>query len=1131
MNTLKQWIAVWFAASAAFAARWRNAVPIVVRERFRHRRMLITLAITFTATFVAAATFRAEWLDYQGAGCTRTLGEAQTYEVVRDQAVRTRRSEHARLIMEHDGRVTEARRLLDRARTLRATRPVAREREAALLTIGAQLQFALARTIVPVLDFSDPNAAVLAAEDQLSGRARADLRETLLRKQCPRLTETHGSITPESFVDDLRQDIGAIQEVSHKDSLVALAFVFVLAFLTMSDYGRGRWSAVPATVAILAFVATVLYSVVTVDRTLIWMYFAAIAFYISTLLYILGAMVRRKLRATGGPAPRGPAQRPKSERLSFFVGLLVVATVLNAAAGTLYSSVKGNSNVDFADARFLELHALRRSTAFEDRAYATIDGMRRLREANLGLAAMTRLAGPSQGTVGRDGSLLWERDAIKWQSAMDLLLAPSSSGSQSDMLTPTLKTVAEGEYGPYEDPSFPIRFYVDRTIKMPAVLFAERDAQSERSVIAERLAIFIVGGLASFAIAVYLASEGLRVRSGASPDRRSAESYVLAKFGRAYLGIAVALDILAIAGYTHVRQPYDDVIMPVNCAASGENLTAPRDVAAALCFAAGEAAAKLHDNETAAILYGEAADLRPGFAVAHYLGVLTSIGNPPRPSLKGTVTAERQVMDDLELLGRKAAEPIIDNIGYHEFLLALETGDETMLTKSRDDTETAAKLDPKDPTLRYRRAVASLAYAWHALGRTTRGKPSPAEIDDAAEQAKGLYDDAKIAIGTKPSIASSPDDRPPSGTAGTTADRDRIAAAGALSDLELLRSQCAVILGGVDATACNATIDDFKEKVVAMTWVAHAPASSSVATWRSSPAVIVTPGGVGWSTEARRGSPRARGILVIVVASSTGSGNTYQIVPELSERVDPAALFRRSGSLSAYRSLLARSNYNNCLQTENVLATDSDRTKPSYAVEFYLNGKRFVKGKVAIPLRAEHFRAAAFREPGVAMCFPLKWQRRRLEPGSLSGSYRDEESGRGAMVHAFFDGHEARDKRVPQQFIKHALEQTLQSLGRITLAETRLSSPRKACERYVDGEWTEPHLEYEVRKAVAGGGSFSILTVVVKAWRMPDGLDVIGVVWQPTGRGDELSCSVLSSMTSIDRDVAIGGQNGRGPAL
>ncbi|MEA2688656.1 MAG: hypothetical protein QOD51_1263, partial [Candidatus Eremiobacteraeota bacterium] len=205
--------------------------------------------------------------------------------------------------------------------------------------------------------------------------------------------------------------------------------------------------------------------------------------------------------------------------------------------------------------------------------------------------------------------------------------------------------------------------------------------------------------------------------------------------------------------------------------------------------------------------------------------------------------------------------------------------------------------------------------------------------------------------------------------------------------------------------------------------------------------------------------------------------------------------------ISGYRSFLIRTQYTGCLSLDQ-----------QYRVEFYIDG-RSVNPGYAPPVAGERFQAAAFREPGAAMCFPETWQRLQVDPGMLQGGYHAPDDRRGVMVHAFFDGRPPPPKGPPvrSETIRVAVNRTLRTLRMPPLNETSVAKPNAPCGGYFDEHWLQRHIELGLPS----------VTVLAKAWRTPDGLDVVGVVWQRPGKGDQLSCRVLTSITSVDRDVPV----------
>jgi len=1030
------------------------------------------LAIAFVATFVGATTFHAAQWDLAGTSCTRTLGEAQLYEVIRDQSIRTRSAEHARLQADYNSHVAEGSRLLGRAAASRRSASAARNMEPGLATVGAQLQFAIARTLAPALSFTDPRSTeFLTADERLSDSTRSDLRETILRNGCPNLSVS-GGITPESFVDELKWDVEAIHAVGMNDATIAVLFVVILILLTLSDYAVGFLRIGLIIASCLAFVGTTFVALARVDPSLSWYFLMGIALYAAIAIFSLTKIILRDLRHDATQQSRALEASSRTTP-SFFVLLIIAAALVNGIGGTLYSAANGSANVASAQAQSLQLQMLRWTSVFQSRSYATIDGMTRLRGANLGSSGLDAALAATPNEVLDAQRFFWDSVGSRWQSLTDAFASTKPSDSPLDSLAPTLRTVSEGAYGPYEDPAFPSRYFVDRSVKIPALLFAQRDAFDEVSKAWDARAGTFLGTLAALSIAAYLGAEGLRVR-------KSSAAYVLSAFGLTALVAGILLGAMSLEH--PIPSTDQEVAVPAICRIAGENARAEREIAAAVCFANAEERSKLHDDGTAANLYEAAVDIRPGFSVARYLGVLSRIENPQQTdSLLRAVAEEQQVIRDLRALGLNAATPIVDKVGYHELLLALLTGDGGMLARSVRDTKTAALARPEEAELWYHRGLADLANRDNVRGQ--------AEYERAF---------AALRAGADVDSASTFSDYAISGATTTRLDRDRIAAADALSDLELLRSHCSVVLRDVDANKCvtlSTIVEGLERKIISNTWSSAKP-ESQIALGPDTE-VVATPGGIGWRSPMPRSNRPGSGVLVMVVSVPDGDRSGRRVLPDLSYQIDPVTLYRPRAWVSGYRSLLLRSRYSDCL-----------RMDVDYRVDFFVNG-RLVVSTAARRLSRETFTGVAFREPGAAMCYPQTWLRNRFKPGTMVGGYRDARAVHGATIFGYFDERPPRDTAVPLHTIELAVEATVRALGNRKLDVSRMRQVKSGCNTYFDEYWTQPHLEFEL----------PTMTLLAKGWRTRDGLDVVGVVWQGPGSHETLSCAVLTSMTTVDRDV------------
>lgn len=989
------------------------------RRRLAEHPVRIALALSFTATMIAATTLRAGEWDLAATSCTRALAEAQMYEVVQEQASKDRLTERARAQAEHTARVNEAWSL----------------REAGAMT-GAQLQFAIARTIRPVLEFTDPTSPDFAASDESPAEVtRSDFRETVLRALCPHVTVAGGARTAEGFVDELGRDVEQIERLSASDSKLALCFAVALLMLTLSDLARGRIAGAFFVASFILIAVTVNEGIGRLDRSLALYFGVALVAY-AVIVSLSIALMMRTDRTIGPPGPFEDIAKATPSRL---VLLVTMAALFNALGGTFYSGSNGNSNLRSAEAQQLQFAMLRTGSTYRTRAYATINGLWALREAELG--RKSGLPGASS----------------RWNAIAQLFASEKPSENPADALAPPLSQLVVGEYGPYADAKYPSRFFIDRTVTTPARLFAQRDAFDEQSTVWDRRTSRFLAILAALALAAYLGGEALRMR-------HSRASYLLGIFAGCSLTAGLVFGIWTVA--EPVPQLDTVVDMPGICVTHNENTRLPRYIAAAVCFAAGSYEAKAHHDENAVKMYEAAHTVRHGFTVARFSAALKRVAHPQTGSLREAIEDEHKAIRDLDALKLEISEPIANNVGYHEMILALSTADPNFARDALQDTERAARARPDVPALWFHYGLALLAKpseAWHARVAFERGART-------MSHRTGIGEDARRLIG-----------------------------ADAISDLELFRARCRNVISDETGAACDQRsllIDHLVSKIVNATWPRDAPRSRLHL--RDGLEVAAGPGGIGWHVPSRGNESPNTARLVLLVSQFQDAEKFWRVLPDLSYQIDPRTLTRRNGRIGGYRSMILRSSSSECLQGDQ-----------HYRLDFFIDGNPVVSRTVD-PIVLNRFQRVVFREAGAAMCVPATWSRRPDAAGMLAGAVSAPDGTGGAALYGFFDGRSRKAAAVDGSTMSSALNHAERSFAGIRLHGVSFRQSPARCETAHDPYAPSPHVQ------LAGQG----LKVFVKTWRAPDGLDVVGIVWERPGMTDHIGCAVLSSMTSIDRDVS-----------
>jgi hypothetical protein len=1065
----------WHAAHTSVQNAISQACDALVKHGF-NRSFNLALAIALVATFAVTTSYSASQWELRASGCDRALGETTTYELVREQMALSRGVENERWRSDYSARISEGRRLLDQATGLRrsAGAPAGRANPDAL-DVDAQIEFVSARTIRAVRDFTAPAPA-----------EPDDVRETILRERCPHVgtqDDTTGtSVATSTIGARVRHDVTVIRDRTVRDAVALLLFVIALALFTAAD--AIKYLALPTVLtggAVIVALTGVGVAVVSDDAlprefAIGIVLYALLAWLAYMIIVHLG--VRDSERTDGSNVPfvspdaEAIRQRTMLRRFrSTIVILITIASLLNGLAGVLYTGANGAANEAAANAAALQFQMLRTSSRFQAKAYSAIARMTQVRDAHLRLGAVRtiRSNGVVNAEIARDASL-WNRDEIRWSSLVERLEA--ATPYSTDLVEAPIGRLVRGSSGPYRDAAYPEPYFIDQTVQRPAQLYALRDAYDEQSVAWDERASGFLGTLAMLAIAAYLFGESLR-------SSRTRGAYVLTTFG---IGLVFAGIVFGTGALTHRIPPYDDAVRLPDACAGRENRDQPRATAASLCFAAAELHAKKRRAPEALARYEWAAALRPGFSVARYLAVVTRIASPKTGPLQNAIAEERALAGDMAAAGTAIPEQLLESLGYHEYLYAIETSDRSSLRAALmhfGDAKRAVLPNLPPASLLYRFGAASLA----------NGDPANARVQ--FDIGASLF---TMSLGerraTEPHAA-----------------EDAELAGSAIADLERLRARCTVLPWSSpgSCTGQAAMIDDLESSIVATTW-SYAMLRSRLVFPDRALELAVTPGGIGWRLPSGSNQANARAVLVFLAYRWDSSRQMWVVLPDLTYQVDGAKLYRSKRWVSGYRSRLIASDYAGCL--------DLDST---YRLELYRDGKRIARKDVK-PARSARFSGIRVREPGVAFCIPNDWVRAQVDPEKLAARFvsptaNGRRAERGAAVFAFFASRNygspiarATNERLA---IRRAVDVTLRQLGRPRLGAGGFRESSSRCSTYFDENWTSPHVDY----------TSDTMTVLGKAWETLDGLIQVGIVWQGRGSADALSCNVLTSMTSVDRDA------------
>jgi hypothetical protein len=233
---------------------------VVAWQRFmrflnRHgadRRVRVAIAMAAIASFGAVTAYRASEEELKGSSCERRIGEARTYELVQRQTYLDKLTQHERWSDRYAVSVGYAQRLLRQADAIREGGQRGRDPNPATMDAEAQIEFADARTLAPVRDFTDPLLRPgPSLERQLRARAQQDVIALGLPNRCLPRDIVPAAAPPATIVEagndylqPLQDQVDAIHAKSLQDSRSVVMFVFVLVCFTLSEAFAGRTRAV-----------------------------------------------------------------------------------------------------------------------------------------------------------------------------------------------------------------------------------------------------------------------------------------------------------------------------------------------------------------------------------------------------------------------------------------------------------------------------------------------------------------------------------------------------------------------------------------------------------------------------------------------------------------------------------------------------------------------------------------------------------------------------------------------------------------------------------------------------------------------------------------------------------------------
>jgi hypothetical protein len=1101
--------------------------------RFRQRtglgrRTVLALFMAFTAVFGGVTAWRAAQAEFTNSSCERRFASAETFELIRRQFYLQLTADHRRWFDRYHEHIAQARRLTTKARSQPAIVKLPRS----TVDVAAQLENSLARAAKPLNDFVTPLEIRYAAERDLEpalpARIEQDLREIGLPNRCV-LSDAPKSVARDlsktsrtddsSYVKQFRADLRALRKRALHESLTLVVFIAVLAFCSLSEINRGRVRRSFQVFAVLLFVGGASFGILEADPWLAVYYpvFALIFLILTTALWIAILKTRflegenqegdkpetipNEHGMEGEPmepheieSPSGTPPIPIPRRLGAntsrthlrlqrsLVVLLALTALSMGLAGYFANKAERESDYTASIASERETALFKVTTKSALDAFADIHSIVAIRDGRIRRAT----AGEALRRGGRQpepiSETFWNEQLERTATELDARFWESPLYRRAGNERQKIFGDLDGSLGPYEDGTFPRRYFANRTTAEPARLFAEWDAYDEERAAWERKAAIFLVTLTVCTIGFNLLGQAL----GMVDAQGLRAATVLGLTG--FVVLIASTVSLIVGNALSLAAIHDKVAVPMPCHSDAGERIRERMSAAAECYAYAERLAADLGTTTSDITaafkaydaYEKAGELREGFTHSQYRAaqIASTIAAPHkengysdlvfRNDVRRIVRAENRVVDELHARGRDPSDGFVAQHYFHAYLYALDADDGSVANRS---LEALGRLVERNPN----EVLARIHFAMAQLGS---GKRFEAErtYDEALELIRGV----------------------------TNNDQRTAVAAAAISDLELVRENCRA--EWVTQYYCERVIPPFAEHMESM--VVRAAWQTSLANTKLDfaawpPSLVLTPNGIGWRTMSPA-DLRAPGTTVVVAYRYEPDWHSWYVIPSSTYQI-PSRLSRKA-SISNFRSYLIASGYNDCLDMQG-----------RYRLDFYDNGTRIARSELPERLSIQ-FNGVAFRGPGVSLCYPItkrRWTRWTPHDGSLASGFNAPRLTDGAYAFAFLSERPLRVRAYDLNdpiAIERAVNAVLQRLHRGTLREHAFRASWRACPTAVT-----PHVEYRS----AG------LTILAKAWTKADGLVNVGVVWYgtdstlPVDQAAEITCATLTSMGSVDDAVPV----------
>ncbi|MDQ6941946.1 MAG: hypothetical protein M3169_05435 [Candidatus Eremiobacteraeota bacterium] len=692
----------------------------------------------------------------------------------------------------------------------------------------------------------------------------------------------------------------------------------------------------------------------------------------------------------------------------WIVALIAITALFSAILTATYTNETAIASSFAAKAADEQLDLMRSSSRLATETYRTIDGLVALGESRLRSIGAGELRSRAARENAKDGVAIWEHEGRRWDSTLDILSNRVVIDPADETTSLPLARLFDGVTGPDSDPAFPAKLFITATVQKSAERLALWDAYDERTTASEARGDVLLGGATLFAIALYLFGQSL----GMGATNRGGT--VLAFFGTGLLLLGIALG--AKAFFVPVPPVEELVTLPEACRSNDETARLTRAEAAAKCYGHAEAALALSNDADAYKRAHEAYEtatlqrLRPGFALAHYRSVRATsevatsqsdvrhVSIVDQDALETIVKQESNIITDLERRERNVPATLRETFGFHQYLHALDTGDEALIQN----------------------AIANLRKA-----------------QEAAEVSDGLVD-FRLAIALFADHSDVESGKAYGTALNARAQSDEVRAT-AITDLEVLRS-----------AACKqpnrfCRSDDeigAHEAVIAR---AMKPSSAREAPLPK-PRVLnasLTPDGIRWALIPS--APLAAMPTSLFVYRHEPKRNVWYVIPAASGVLDPSEFRLRSPrKVTGIRRVLTRPHEAQCLETDG-----------TYLIELRVGGTVLGRARASTPA-LPHFGRVVLRGQGVALCAPDGadgWTRTPTVSNRLRAGYHAKDGSSGVNVYAMFAPRNVRPSD-GRSFLTRAMDDTLLEIQDRGLDRAPDWSPRSWCKPQVDAAST-----------------------------------------------------------------------------